>query len=31
MILHSENSLDMIREYIYNNPRNWAGDELYNN
>ena len=29
-ILHDENSIDMIREYIYNNPKNWIGDELYN-
>jgi putative transposase len=29
LILHNENSIDMIREYIYNNPKNWSGDELY--
>jgi putative transposase len=29
-ILHNENSIDIIREYIYNNPRNWNEDELYN-
>lgn len=29
-ILNDENSIDMIREYIYNNPKNWIGDELYN-
>jgi putative transposase len=28
-ILHSENSIDFTREYIYNNPRNWIEDELY--
>jgi REP element-mobilizing transposase RayT len=29
-ILHNENSIDKIREYICNNPKNWAEDELYN-
>ena len=29
-ILHNENSIDKIREYIFNNPKNWAEDELYN-
>jgi hypothetical protein len=28
-ILHDENSIDNIREYICNNPRHWIGDELY--
>jgi putative transposase len=28
-ILHNENSTDMIREYIYNNPKNWSSDDLY--
>jgi putative transposase len=27
-ILHNENSIDKIREYIYNNPQNWTEDEL---
>jgi len=29
-ILHNEDSINRIREYIYNNPINWIGDELYN-
>lgn len=29
-ILHNENSIDNIREYIYFNPKNWTDDELYN-
>jgi putative transposase len=29
-ILHNANSVDLIREYIFNNPRNWIEDELYN-
>jgi putative transposase len=29
-ILHTENSIDTTKEYIYNNPRNWTGDELFN-
>jgi len=29
-ILHNENSIDKIREYICNNPKNWSDDELYN-
>jgi REP element-mobilizing transposase RayT len=29
-ILHNENSIDKIREYIYNNSKNWTEDELYN-
>jgi putative transposase len=28
-ILYNENSIDSIREYICNNPRNWTQDELY--
>jgi len=28
-ILHNENSIDMIREYICTNPKNWIEDELY--
>jgi REP element-mobilizing transposase RayT len=28
-ILQNENSFDTIREYIYNNPKNWTKDELY--
>jgi len=28
-ILHNENSIIMIREYIYNNPKNWSCDDLY--
>jgi putative transposase len=28
-ILYDENSIDNIREYIYNNPGNWEQDELY--
>lgn len=28
-ILHNENSIDIIREYIYNNPKKWIEDELY--
>ena len=27
-ILHNENSIDKISEYIYNNPKNWTEDEL---
>ena len=27
-ILQNENSFDKIREYIYNNPKNWTQDEL---
>jgi putative transposase len=27
-ILHNENSIDKIREYIYNNPKDWTEDEL---
>ena len=29
-ILHNEESIDWIREYIGNNPKNWSDDELYN-
>jgi REP element-mobilizing transposase RayT len=29
-IVHSENSIDNIREYMLNNPRYWIKDELYN-
>jgi putative transposase len=29
-ILNNENSIDIIREYIHNNLRNWTDDELYN-
>lgn len=29
-ILHNEDSIDRIREYIGNNPKNWSDDELYN-
>jgi REP element-mobilizing transposase RayT len=29
-ILHNVNSIDKIREYIFNNPKNWVEDELYN-
>jgi putative transposase len=29
-LLHNENSIDIIREYIYNNPKKWEEDELYN-
>ena len=29
-ILHNENSIDKIREYICNNPTNWINDELKN-
>lgn len=29
-ILHNEDSIDNIREYIYNNPKYWTVDELYN-
>jgi REP element-mobilizing transposase RayT len=29
-ILHNVNSIDKIREYIFNNPKNWAEDDLYN-
>ena len=28
-VLHNENSVDIIREYIHNNPKKWSGDELY--
>jgi REP element-mobilizing transposase RayT len=28
-ILHDENSIDNIREYICKNPRNWSQDELF--
>jgi putative transposase len=29
-ILHDQNSIDQIREYIWNNPKYWTEDELYN-
>jgi putative transposase len=29
-IVFKENLVDHIREYIYNNPKNWITDELYN-
>jgi putative transposase len=29
-ILYNEGSIDNIREYINNNPKNWTEDELYN-
>ncbi len=29
-IVHNECSLEEIRKYIINNPRNWISDELYN-
>jgi putative transposase len=29
-ILHNENSIDIIRGYIFNNPRDWFEDDLYN-
>jgi putative transposase len=29
-ILHNEESIDLIREYIGNNPKNWSYDELNN-
>lgn len=29
-VLHNEISIDKIREYIYNNSKNWTEDELYN-
>ncbi len=29
-VLHNENSIDVIREYIFNNPKNWLDDDLYN-
>jgi putative transposase len=29
-ILHNENSIDRVREYIHNNPNNWIEDEFYN-
>lgn len=28
-ILHEENSIDNVLEYIYNNIRNWKDDDLY--
>jgi len=29
-ILYNEYSVNNIREYIYNNPKKWIEDELYN-
>ena len=29
-ILHNEDSIDKIREYIFNNPKDWIDDDLYN-
>jgi REP element-mobilizing transposase RayT len=29
-ILHHENSIDNVREYILNNPKRWTNDEFYN-
>ena len=29
-ILNNDNSIDSIREYILNNPKNWVEDDLYN-